>query len=315
MRGDNDVNTTLLEQPSTTSPATAPLRRILILGHSGFIGSHLEAYYRRNFPGLEVLGKSWPDLDLTDEGDAESLAGSLGPETALVVLAGVKRQLGDNLDTFSGNVKMATNLCRVLQRHPVKRVVFFSSAAVYGEENHNTQISEETTIAPTSFYGAAKYTAECLLTNVVRSQEKSSLLILRPPLIYGPGDPSGGYGPSGFIKASLKDETITIWGDGNERREFMFVDDVARIVGELTARECDGALNLASGQSYTYMQIVEILAKILGKEIRTTQRPRSKPRVDHGFSNDRILKLLPGFSFTALQKGIEKTVAAQEAPI
>jgi nucleoside-diphosphate-sugar epimerase len=308
------MKTTLSEQPPSVSPRVTGLARVLILGHSGFIGTYLEAYYRQNFPGLEILGESWPDLDLTVERDAERLAGSFNLETALVVLAGVKRQLGDNLDTFGGNVKMTVNLCRVLQRHPVKRVVFFSSAAVYGEENHNIRINEETGIAPTSFYGAAKYTAECLLTNVVRSQERSSLLILRPPLIYGPGDASGGYGPSGFIKASRKDETITIWGDGNERREFVFVEDAARIVGELTLREWGGVLNLASGQSYTYMQIVEILAKTLGKEIRTTQRSRSKPQVDHRFLNARVLELLPGFSFTTLKSGIEKTVAAQEMP-
>jgi UDP-glucose 4-epimerase len=314
MRGGHGMKTTLSEQSPSVSPQDTSLARILILGHSGFIGSHLEAYYRQIFPCLEILGESWPDLDLTKEGDAERLGGSFNLETALVVLAGVKRQLGDNLDTFGDNVKMALNLCRVLQRHPVKRLVFFSSAAVYGEENQNTQINEETAVAPTSFYGAAKYTAECLLTNVVRSQEKSSLLILRPPLIYGPGDASGGYGPSGFIKASLKDETITMWGDGDERREFMFVEDIARIVGALTVREWHGVLNLASGQSYTYMQIVEILAKTLGKEIRTTQRSRSKPRVDHGFSNARLLEVMPGFSFTTLKSGIEKTVAAQDMP-
>jgi UDP-glucose 4-epimerase len=314
MRGGHDMKSTLSEQPSSASRQATGLARILILGHSGFIGSHLDAYYRQNFAGLEILGESWPDLDLTEERDAERLAGSFNLETALVVLAGVKRQLGDNLDTFGGNVKMAVNLCRVLQRHPVKRVVFFSSAAVYGEENHNTQINEKTPIAPTSFYGVAKYTAESLLTNVVRSQEKSSLLILRPPLIYGPGDASGGYGPSGFINASLKDEAITIWGDGNERREFMFVEDVARIVGALTTREWGGVLNLASGQSYTYMQIVENLTKTFGKEIRTTQRSRSKPKVDHGFLNARLLELLPEFSFTTLQSGIEKTVAAQQMP-
>jgi UDP-glucose 4-epimerase len=308
------MKTALSEQPPSVSRQATGLARILILGHSGFIGSHLQAYYRQNFSGLEILGRSCPDLDLTEERDAERLAGFCNLETALVVLAGVKRQLGDNLDTFDGNVKMAVNLCRVLQRHPVKRVVFFSSAAVYGEENQNTQINEETAIAPTSFYGAAKYTTESLLTNVVRSQEKSSLLILRPPLIYGPGDASGGYGPSGFIKASLKNETITIWGDGNERREFMFVEDVARIVGALTAWEWGGVLNLASGQSYTYMQIVEILTKTLGKEIRTTQCSRSKPKVDHGFLNARLMELLPGFSFTTLQRGIDKTVAAQEMP-
>lgn len=304
-------------KPDVAEPAANPssestaIRRIVILGHSGFIGTHLENFYRQRFPELEILGQSLPAMDLTAEDDAADLAKYFNDETVLVVLAGVKRQLGDNLDSFTGNVRMATNLCRVLTRHPVKRTIFFSSAAVYGEENHNTAITEETPVDPTSFYGAAKYTAESLLKNTIRSQRGCSLLILRPALIYGPGDASGGYGPSGFIKTARQGETITMWGDGTEKREFVFVDDVARIVGGLTLEECDGVLNVASGQSYTYVEILDILRAALGKEIRTTQRPRSKPKVDHGFSNSKLRRLFPELEFTSLQRGLHKTIAAR----
>lgn len=290
----------------------AEIARVLILGHSGFIGSHLEKFFQRHFPGIEVVGRSAPEFDLTREQDAETLAGFLNLQTVVVMCAAIKRQLGDSLDTFSQNVQMVVNLCRQLQQRPVKRLVFFSSAAVYGEEVQNTCITEQTPVHPTSFYGTAKYAAERLLEKVIPTNEQSSLLILRPPLIYGPGDQGSIYGPSGFARAAINGETISIWGDGTERREFMFVEDIAEIVCRLVFNRYKGVLNVASGRSYTYLDILEVLSRTLPGKIQTTSRPRSKNKVDHGFSNTTLAKLLPGFSFTPLQEGIRRTIIAQQ---
>ena len=287
------------------------IRRILLLGESGFIGRHLGEFFRKCFLSIEIVGKSAPTLDLTREQDAEKLADFFDLRTAVVVLAGVKRQLGDNLDTFSQNVQMVVNLCRILERHPVKRLVFFSSAAVYGEEIDNTNITEQTPVHPTSFYGAAKYVAECLFEKVVQGCGESSLLILRPPLIYGPGDTGNGYGPAGFVSAALNRETITIWGDGTERREFIFVEDAARIAGTLALNECAGVLNLASGKNYTYLQVVDSISTALTRKVQTVSRPRSRKKVDHGFCNSRLANLFPDFCFTPPEEGIRRLVAAQ----
>jgi len=302
------MNQTVTEAGVEPLARTAGVGRILILGHSGFIGSYLDRTYQRKLPGVEIVGLSAPEFDLTREQDAEKLADYLDPQTVVVFLAGVKRQLGDDLNAFTMNIRMAVNFCRVLERHPVKRLVFFSSAAVYGEENQNTRIIEETPVHPTSFYGAAKYAAECLLEKVIRSQGQGSLLILRPPLIYGPGDASNGYGPSGFVKAALDGETITVWGDGSERREFIFVGDVAEIVFALSLGTYNGVLNPASGQSSTYTDIVNILSRTLGRQVQTTSRLRSKNKVDHGYSNATFMKLLPDFAFTPLEEGIRRTI-------
>ena len=176
------------------------IERILLLGHSGFIGRHLERFFRKSVPVADVVGRSAPEIDLTRPGDAESLAAYLGMRTAVIVCAGIKRQLGDSLDTFSQNVAMAVNLCRVLQRCPVRRCVFFSSAAVYGEEVQNVRISETTPVHPTSLYAAAKFVSECLFRKVFDSESHDALVILRPPVIYGPGDTGNGYGPTGFAR-------------------------------------------------------------------------------------------------------------------
>ncbi len=139
--------------------------RVIILGHSGFIGSHLERLLSR--AGIrEVIGRSLPNIDLGNSSSAARLAPYLTQDSALVLLAGVKRQFGDTLEAFWQNMAIVENICRLLEDQPIRRLIFLSSAAVYGEETENTCISEQTPINPTSYYGIAKYSSELLPESV-----------------------------------------------------------------------------------------------------------------------------------------------------
>jgi len=298
------------ELSAAIPPPLADIRRILIFGNSGFIGRHVERVFRQNFPTLEILGSSAPELDLTREEQLREIARFFDSDTLVIMLAGVKRQLGDTVDTFCQNVEIAANLCRLLERQPVRRLLLLSSAAVYGEEIHNTGITEETPVHPTSYYGTAKYATECLFEKALRSQGQSSLLILRPALIYGPGDTGSGYGPSGFVKSALSGEPITLWGDGSEKREFLFVEDVADLVCRLAMSDASGVLNVASGQSYTYTYVLEIVSRVIARPIQTNSRPRTKNKADHGFCNARLTRLLPDFSFTPPAEGIRRLISS-----
>jgi UDP-glucose 4-epimerase len=254
------------------------MKRVVLLGNKGFIGGHLEARLKQL--GLAYDGYDLPEVDLTKSCDIP-----LDAQTAVVMTAGVKRQWGDTINAFHQNITMAANVARAMEQQPVGRLIFFSSAAVYGEQHENLHITEETPVRPTSLYGAAKFASECVLRGCVA---------LRPPLIYGPGDTSKSYGPAGFAHA----ETVTLWGEGDEKREFVFVLDVVEIVVRLVSSTYTGPLNIATGQSRTFREVAEIAgAKILTK-------PRSKPKVDHGFDNRRLTSLFPDFRFRTLEEGM-----------
>lgn len=185
-------------------------RKVIILGNSGFIGKHLESFLL-NQNTRNIVGKSLPEIDLTNWQTTKHLGVHFSPETSLIIAAAVKRQFGDNLDAFRQNMAIIENICRLLQNNPVKQVIFFSSAAVYGEETNNTNISEKTSVNPTSFYGIAKYSAERLLQKICIEQQIDSLICLRPPLIYGLGDPVKAYDLPGFCAATLASEIIALW--------------------------------------------------------------------------------------------------------
>jgi UDP-glucose 4-epimerase len=283
------------------------LRRIVLLGHSGFIGSRLEARFRQQHPDLEYAGFSIPGLDLTQQSAAASLAGLFDLQTAVVMTAGVKRQWGDTLDAFSQNMAMAVNVARLLQSHPVRRFVFFSSAAVYGEEHHDEQITEDTPVRPTSFYGIAKFASECVLWKAL----PRGFVAIRPPLIYGPGDTSRSYGPAGFAYAATHQEPIILWGEGDEKREFLFVEDVVELTLRLVFHDFDGVLNIVSGRATTFRQAADAVSRLVPATIAS--RPRSKAKVDHGFRNGRLTRLFPDFQFHSLEDGIRKTLQSESS--
>ncbi|MBI5799773.1 MAG: NAD(P)-dependent oxidoreductase [Verrucomicrobia bacterium] len=284
--------------------------RIVVLGSGGFIGTHLCERLKLIAPDTEIVGRALPALDLTVGEQADRLASLFTPNTAVISLAAIKRQLGDTLDSFTANLKISTNLARLLARHPVARFIYLSSAAVYGEETTDTRITEETAPRAASYYGMAKLASELLLRKAAEQNGQTSLLCVRPPLIYGPGD-QGGYGPTGFIQSALRGEPIVLWGDGTELREFIYVADAVRALGELLFQDCTGVLNLASGRSHNYLDALAAVERCVPLRQPMTQRPRSKGKADHGFDNARLRALLPSSEFTSLAEGIRLTVEAQ----
>jgi UDP-glucose 4-epimerase len=282
------------------------IKRIILLGHSGFIGSHLEQDLTKHCSS-EIIGKSLPDIDLSNLKSASQLLELFDENTALVLMAAVKRQFGDTLEAFNKNMAIVENVCHLIEKSPVKHIIFMSSAAVYGEETHNINISELTPVNPTSFYGIAKYTAECILKKTCMANG-ISLVCLRPPLIYGPGDSGKTYGPSGFSSAALEGSTITLWGDGTELREFIYIDDLCNLIRELLDNDINGEINVVSGNSYSFAEVINILRTDF-PELSLDSKPRSKDKADNAFDAAKIKKLLPdNYQFTSLEAGLTKLI-------
>jgi UDP-glucose 4-epimerase len=293
--------------------APPPPSRIVLLGHTGYIGSRLAGAFKAAAPDVPVVVRSAPGLDLTQPESADALAALLLPDAVLVICAAIKKQLGDTPEIFSQNLAIVTNVCRAVAARPVRRIVFFSSAAVYGEDVQHGVITESTPVQPTSLYGIGKFTAERLLLRTAQQQPNTSLLVLRPALVYGPHEPAYYYGPSGFLKLARAASPITLWGDGEELREFLFIDDVVALTTQLAFGDVAGVLNVVSGVSYSYAQALAVVAKLTGGQPALTSRPRSKEKVDHRFDATALVQACPHFTFTALDEGLRRIAAGSAA--
>jgi UDP-glucose 4-epimerase len=257
-------------------------------------------------PEIEIHGQSVASVDLTEAEQVASLAGLLNKYTAVIMCAAIKKQLGDNAETFNQNLKIAVNLARLLETHPISRFILFSSAAEYGEDVHNLHIDEETPVQPVSYYGIAKFASERIFYKALTRHEGCTYLIIRPALVYGPAEADTFYSPSGFLKAALRKESIILWGDGEERREFVYIDDLVEATYRLIFHPYSGVVNMVSGLNYQYIDALKIISELIPDHLQIKSRPRSKPNVDHGFNNQRLLDLAPDLVFTSLREGLKQ---------
>lgn len=286
------------------------LTKIVILGDTGFIGSHLKTFLKVHLPMVEILGISTRHTDLTNLEQVMELQNLLDENSTVIMCSMLKREMGDSNEIFAKNMQMINHLAQMLKEVSIAKLIYFSSTAIFGEDIHNEAIVEETAVAPRTFYGLAKLNAEFIFNHLFENQSEK-LVILRPPVIYGPGDRSKTYGPTKFIDHALKNEILTLWGDGTEKREFIFIEDVCQVILQLLMQDKGGSVNLVSGQNYQFQQIISFIENITQEKLEIDSRPRTKKQIDHGFINKKLHDFCPKFEFTPLAKGIEKTILVE----
>ena len=256
---------------------------IIVTGAAGFIGSH--TVDRLLTEGHEVIGVdnfrtgrranltdarahaafAFHELDVTSAGALDALAGEVKPSAIIHLAALVSVQ--DSMEhpdlNYRLNVAATQEVAEVARRHAVARVVFASSAAVYGNTAERP-IHEESAKRPISPYGGAKLASEAILLGhgaafgfTVRCQRYFN--------VFGPRqDPASPYSGviSIFDRRYRDGKGVTIFGDGQQTRDFVSVHDVARAnVRAATAPGVGaGIANICTGVSTSLLQVAGIFA-------------------------------------------------------
>jgi UDP-glucose 4-epimerase len=266
-------------------------RSFLVTGGAGFIGSHLVDLLMNNGHTVIVLDdlssgkidnlRNWTDdpkfrfirgdvtNDLTEQLNERTLRGSPSIGTIFHLAARV-----DVISSFESPLENAdTNYLgtmRVLDfalKNDIKRVVFASSAAVYGE-NVRVPTSEEEETSPMSPYGLHKLASEKLM-EIYRNQWGLSTLSLRFFNVYGPRqDPESQYSGviTRFIGRGLNKEPLIIFGSGEQTRDFIFVGDVVEGTMTATISGVEGILNLGTGLETSINHLSEMIGTISGND-------------------------------------------------
>jgi nucleoside-diphosphate-sugar epimerase len=201
-----------------------------------------------------------------------------------------------------------TMLDALAQAEP-SHVINISSDAVYPDEP--LPLSEATPAAPSTFHGAMHLAREIAFTEAI----KTPLAILRPSLLYGAADPHDGYGPNRFRRLANAGERIVLFGEGEERRDHVSVDDVAELVVRVLMRRCRGVLNIATGEVHSFRDIAERAVALAGRVVTISGSPRQGPMPHKGyrpFTTDMVRESFPDFRYTALADGMAK---AQQATV
>ena len=284
--------------------SSSPARpgRVVIVGAGGFVGSAIRR--RLDGEGVAQLPLTRRELDLLQPGAGKKLAALLRPTDSVATVSAITPAKTNAV--LMQNLIMAQAVCDALASVEVAHVVHISSDAVYADDQN--PVTEQSYLAPSTLHGAMHAVRELMLKSVVRAP----LAILRPTLIYGAADPHGAYGPNRFRRQADAGEPITIFGEGEEMRDHVSVDDVAALAVLMLTHRSRGALNAVTGVSTSFHDLAHIVARLHGGTVKSVPRPGPRPHLLHRFFDiTECLKAFPTFHYTPLTEGLERVARSE----
>ncbi|MDQ6670574.1 MAG: NAD(P)-dependent oxidoreductase [Chloroflexota bacterium] len=286
------------------SSGVAP-RRVIILGHTGFIGRALQAHFEHS--DLEVHGFSSATLDLRQAAALARLDGYIDPASCLIVTSASSPGSAMTPAALADNVAMIANLATHLETHPVQTCVYLSSDAVYPMLDE--AVTETTATDFSSLYALSKLAAERLLEHATR-KSGAALTVLRPTAVYGPGDTHNGYGPNRFARSIASERAVRLFGQGEETRDHLYIDDLVQAVARLSLEGQSGVFNIATGSSHSFLAVAELLRESAPYAVEIVTSPRQSAVTHRRFDVSHLRAALPAFEFTPLGVGLAATLAA-----
>lgn len=270
--------------------------KAIVTGGAGFIGSHLVRELVNRGHQVHVIddlssgraAKVHPDavLHVEDirEAGAEAVIREVQPDVVfhLAAQADVQRSIKEPHADAAVNIAGTARMLEAARQAGAGRLVFASTSAVYGELQKE-RITEADPAKPISFYGMSKWTAERYL-ELFRQLYGTSFTVLRYGNVYGPGQTAKGEGGviALFMERLLAGEPLRIHGDGEQTRDFIYVQDV--VAANLAAAERGGGgqiLHVSTGRRTSVNQIVEHLRVLHGKDIEVRYGPARAGDIKH----------------------------------
>ena len=276
-------------------------KNILITGGLGFIGSHIAdelidnnkitivdnistgALKNLKNPEHENLKIVIEDLS---NANLDELLKDIDYIFHLAAMASVPLSVDDPVGCTENNVNATIKLLESAVKNDVKKIIFSSSSAVYGE-NLNMPLKESELPMPTSPYAASKASCELYLQSFYDSYGLN-YTALRYFNVFGPKqDKNSQYAAviPNFISALLEGRQPVIYGDGEQTRDFIFVKDIVQANIKACESDYNGIVNVASGKKLSVNRLYEIIKETLGSDVEAEYLPERAGDIKHSLAD------------------------------
>ena len=310
------------------------MAKILVTGAAGFIGSHTADLLLAS--GHDVLGIDnfrtgreenlanaarnphfrFLREDITADGLLIRIVAAEKPEAILhlAALVSVPESITDPVLNRRLNLEATHQIAAAAASGSVRRVVFASSAAVYGT-NADLPLHETAQTRPLSPYGEAKLESEKILADLSRSQPAISTVALRYFNVYGPRqDPRSPYsGVISILAAAFRDgRPFTLHGDGGQTRDFISIADVAMANELALTRPVNGSLvlNVCTGQATALTEMIRVMGTITGRSLDPARQPAREGDIRHSRGAPEAAQRHLGFrSANSIETGLGSFLA------
>ena len=279
-----------------TQPLLFDLRgkRVYVAGHNGMAGSAIVR--RLAGEGCEILTAGRQTLDLTQQSDTERWLAQKKPDAVFLAAGRVGGIYANNTfpaDFIADNLAIALNVIRGAHKVGVKKLLALGSSCIYPKFAPQP-ITEDALLTgplePTNEWYAVAKIAAIKLCEAYRKQHGCDFVSVMPTNLYGLNDnyhPKNSHVPAALIRrfheAKLANApTVTVWGSGTPRREFLFADDAADACVFVMKNYSEiGFLNIGTGEDVPISKFAELIADVVGyngKIAYDTSRPDGTPR-------------------------------------
>jgi len=304
--------------------------RVLVTGGAGFIGSNLVRALLARGDDVRVLDNfstgNRANLEELEQ-DVELVEGELrsyervhnavrGTELVfhLGALGSVPRSVQDPLTSSAVNVEGALNVMLAARDEGIRRVVFASSSSIYGNQPE-LPLHESMAPDPISPYGVAKLAAERYCVSFSRVYHSFEAVVLRYFNVFGPRqDPTSQYAAVVplFITAIAASEPVTIFDDGEQSRDFTYIDNV--VAANLLAADAVNAngriFNVSAGVPATVNQLAETIGRLLGKPVERRYLPPRPGDLRDSWADVSEARRVLGYEpKVGLEEGLRRTAA------
>ena len=305
-------------------------KNILVTGCAGFIGYNLSKTLinqKNNVIGIDSLNSAYDNRfkklrlqNLKEGKNFKFVNKDLSNENALNGLdnidivyhmgarAGVRQSFKDPLSYIKDNTIATTNVANFCKNNSIEKMILASTSSIYGNSGDKEMVEDsDEKINPPSIYASTKLSGETLAKTIL-SSEDTNLIITRFFTVYGPyGRPDMSI--LRFIHWIMENKEVIIFGDGEQRRSFTYIDDVVELL--LKVQDCASSetFNVGNNETSSLNEVIKIIENFSNKEARVNNQPRAFRDPDVVLpSLSKSKQILNWKPSTNIEEGIKSTI-------